>query len=348
MLGNMPPEKLVPQQEGRRIIDNMAEEIDIRELVESDILREGNLKESELVERLYATAGTKLNAMQSRAFVALTQVLGLTKDNRLIPTLKQAYLNASIIPPHWGGNIEIGLPEFVDGMRELSVDDDEISNHIVNTLEYRVVEGMNYGGILECVAIPFVKAEPVKTKVKTKLHQLQRESTSVRSNPNATYESWEKSRAKIIEELFRNHQDALYEAARLEEEMETTFDYMGVLNWRRKARDESDRFKPPVMRPERLSDDGEEGRYKKLLIQHENLMQQIPAYEARSRAIELAQLDIVLDSDVVTGAAGKVAEYALDFYRIMYKLAEALGKPQAYLEGLKATAKERYGEKARL
>ena len=278
-------------------------------------------------------------------FIALTRILDMSADEKITPALKQAYVDGAIMAPHWGSNVDIGLFEFVDGMRELGSRDDEISDYVAETLEYRVVEGMGFGGCLECVAIPFVKRDPAKTRVKDKLRKLQREPTSIRSrsNPNLTDQSgWEKGRARDIEELFRDHEQALYQLARINDQIENDFDYRKVSSWITKATVEVERWKKEIQ-PERLSNDGDEGSYKQLLSQQQKLLNQIPYRRGRrDEAINLAWLDVVLDSEYTGGPGGKGAAYSSALYHRMLKVAEAIKSPEEVMTQIKITAKERY------
>ena len=317
-------------------------------IIEEEIEKVKNrqIEISGLIRFIYDVAKNRmndLNTSENADFVALTKVLNLPYDESIAPALKRAYIDASIMPPSWGGNIGVGLPEFVGGMRELGVNDEKISDYISETLEYRVVEGMGFGGVLECVAIPFVKSESVKSKIKNKLKKLQRESTSFRSNPKATYKSsWEKGKAKGIEELFRDHEQAIYELAKINEEIDSTFDYSSVIDWRGKAKVKKDRWEEEI-KPELLSDRGDEGQFKKLFIKQQQLLNEVPYHSARDRAIQLAWLDIILDSKYAGGAGGKGAAYASALYNTMVKFAEALECSPDFIEQIKKAAKERYG-----
>lgn len=326
----------------------MDEKNSLREQIEA--VQEERLEKSELVKAIYSkakkTGGHFKESKELIDFIALTKILGLTRDETILSELKQAYISGAIMPPHWGGNVDIGLLEFVDGMKELGTTDEEISGYINQTLEYRVVEGMAIGGILECVGIPFVKEEPAKTKTKVKLKKLQKESTSFKSNQNATYKSsWEKGRARRIERLFREHEESLYELARINDEINNHFDYFKeVRDWREKAtvKDNKYRWKEEI-KPELLSDEGREGRYKKLLTKEIQLQNDMEFIEGEDdRAVELASLDIILDSNYVAGPSGKGASYASALYHRMFDISKAIKSPEHLIMQIRTTAKERY------
>lgn len=313
-----------------------------------EAVRDGQLERSALVKTVYDTARNtkgKFDYWGDRMdFISLTKVLDISTDEEIIPALRQAYVEGAIMRPRWGDNVDVGLPEFVDGMRELSISDDEISDYIAETLEYRVVEGMAFGGRLECVAIPFVKVDPAKAKVKDRLHKLQRESTSISSNPNSRYESsWGKGIARDIEELFRDHEQALYQLARINDQIDNDFDSSRRMSWKSKATVKVGRWKEKEeIHTERLSDDGDEGRYKQLLAQQQRLYDQIPYRKGRDDAIQLAWLDVILDSEYAGGAGGKGAVYSSALYRRMLIVAEAIKSPEEVITRIKTTAKERY------
>lgn len=322
----------------------MTEKTNLGDQIEA--VRNGERERPELVKAVYDIARStegKFDGWEDRMdFIALTRILDMSADEKITPALKQTYVDGAIMAPHWGSNVDIGLLEFVDGMRELGSRDDEISSYLADTLEYRVVEGLAFGGCLECVAIPFVKSEPAKTRVKDRLHKLQRESTSISSNPNSTYKSsWERGRARDIEELFRDHERALYQLARINNQIDDDFDNSKLREWNSKAFVETDRREREI-RPERLSDDGDEGRYKQLLTQRKKLLDQIPYREGRDRAMQLAWLDIVLDSEYTDGVSGKGAAYSSALYSRMLKVAEAIKSPEEVMTQIKITAKERY------
>jgi hypothetical protein len=309
----------------------MPEETNLGDQIEA--VRNEQSDRSGLVKSVYDTARNtqgKFDHYRDRLnFISLTKVLGISTEEEIMPALRQAYVDGAIMKPRSGGNIDVGLPEFVDGMNELGVSDDEISDYIAETLEYRVVEGMGFGGCLECVAIPFAKNDPAKIKVKDRLHKLQRESTSISSNPNSTYKSsWEKGIAREIEELYRDHEEALYQLARINDQIDNDFDYNRVRGWKSKATVEVERWKEEI-HPEKLT-------------HQQELLEQIPYREGRDRAMQLAWLDIVLDSEYTGGAGGKGAAYSSALYSIMLKVAEAIKSPEEVITQIKTTAKERY------
>ena len=325
-------------------------ESQIEELVE--MVRTDQLQKHDLIGKVRRLVADNLKPLRTSweysDFIALVKVLSLPTDEVLVQGLKEAYFHAAIGPPHWGGNTALGLPEFVDGMKELGVSDEQISDYICQTLEYRVVEGYGFGGILECVGIPFVKQEPVRAKVKEKLKGLQRAPTSFRSNPNATYKSSWEGRARNIERLFRENEEALYELARINEEVDTNFDYRKEISpWRQKANVEDEKYPGIVnIKPELLSDEGREGKYKRLLTRKNQILGEIgveKAYDrAVDRAVELAQLDNILNSDYIGGASGKTGAMVANFYAQMLRFAKVIGMPDAAFDA-QVKAKERYG-----
>jgi|TARA_Y100000034_G_scaffold136272_1_gene211927 hypothetical protein len=317
-----------------------------------EAVKEGRLEKPGLVDTVYEVAQTTSGKFEGyderKRFIALTRVLGITDDDRIKPALKQAYVDGAIIEPHWGNNIDIGLPEFVDGMKELGVNDEDISNYIAETLEYRIVEGLSFGGCLECVGIPFVKNDPAKTKVRAKLHQLQRNPTSITSNQDAIHKSSWDRKSHSIAKAFKDHTEQLYKIARINEEVDNKFDsFRESDKWRRKAivreKVEPYNFLQDVFKPELLSDDGREGQYKILALNQQKLVGQISSIDNENdRAVQLAWLDILLDSNYEGGAAGKGSSYSSGLYRVMVDIAEAMREPSHVIGGIKAIAKERY------
>ena len=74
----------------------------------------------------------------------------------------------------------------------------------------------------------------------------------------------------------------------------------------------------------------------------EQLLDNTPYSPARERAIELAQLDIILDSNYVGGAGGKCGVYASILRKHMYSAFCALDVDDSRINALVADSKSKY------
>jgi len=93
---------------------------------------------------------------------------------------------------------------------------------------------------------------------------------------------------------------------------------------------------------ERLSNEGDEGKYKELLEQEKKFLKEIPYKNGRDRSFQLAWLDIVLDSEYYGGASGKGATYSSVLISRMFEVAQGIKAPQKMIAHIRTLAKDRY------
>ncbi|MDO8480748.1 MAG: hypothetical protein Q7S65_02920 [Nanoarchaeota archaeon] len=278
----------------------------------------------------------------------LTASLGILSYESFVQAVKRAYLDGVVTSAHDGRNIEFGLLEFVEDMQRFGVTDQEIAGHIATSLEYRIVEGFAFDSLHECVTIPFVKAGSGKLVVKKKLNAIQKDPTAFRPNQEARKVSrWNAHYAPHIDSMYGKHLDTagailrvddIYGIARINAAMDREFRPSDVAGWEAMSFDPFCKW----WHPDRLSQEGNEGKYRALLEKRIALVKTIPGIEGPyDRAVQLAWLDILL-SVPPQNTVGENAIYASELYRSMFAIAQAINAPREALEQMRAKSNERY------